>query len=248
MTAEPLSKSVVLSLLAHATLVLIFLVRGFLAPTEMMNLQDSIRVDIVGLPEKQQSLPEKAAAPAPAPKAPPPVAAKAKPKPEPVKPKAPEAPKVELNHKKNLAKSQKNALNEIKAMAALDKIKNEVSTKPSAKPVKGNQVNAGSSLTGLEKIDFDRYFHSVEERIRQNWSLPEWLINSPLRAQVLVLIDENGGVIKKQVLKSSGNSEFDERMLDAVEKSAPFPAPPDRLRSTLGMKGIVFNFPQRGDS
>ena len=243
---ESLSKPVAISALAHASLVLIFMVKAFLAPSEGIDLREAIRVDVVGLPEKQQQLPEKEAAPAPT--APPPTPV-AKPQPAPPKPKAPEPPKVDLHSKKDLAKSQKSALNQIKAMSALDKIKNEVSTaKPAAKPVKGNQVNAGNSLTGLEKIDYDRYFHSVEEKIRANWSLPQWLIDAQLKAQALVLIDESGNVKKKQVLKSSGNSEFDDRMLDAIDKSAPFPAPPDRLRGVLSEKGIVFNFPQRGET
>lgn len=242
---DSLSKPVAVSAASHVALVLLFLIKAYLAPSEAIDLRDAIRVDMVGLPEKQQQLPQKEIAPAP--KAPPPVA---KPKPEPVKekPKAPEAPKVDLHHKKDLAKTQKNALNEIKAMEALDKLKNEMAAKATAKPVKGNQVNAGNSLTGMEKIEFNRYFQTVEEKIRGNWSLPQWLIDAQLKAQVRVLIDENGNVKKKQVLKSSGNPDFDDHMLDAIDKSSPFPPPPDRLRGVLNETGIVFNFPQRGDS
>jgi colicin import membrane protein len=242
---DSLSKPVAVSMIAHVTLVLLFLIKGYMAPTEAINLREAIRVDMVGLPEKQQELPQKA--PAPAPKAPPPqepVKVKEAPKP----PKAPEQPKVDLHPKKDLAKSQKSALAEIKAMAALDKIKNEVSNKPAAaKPIKGNQVNVGNSLTGLDKIDFDRYFASIEEKIRANWSLPQWLIDAHLKAQALVLIDENGAIKKKQIMKSSGNAEFDDRMMDAIDRSGPFAAPPDRLKSVLSEQGIVFNFPQRGD-
>ena len=241
---ESLSKPVAISAIAHVTLVLILLVKAFFAPNEAIDLREAIRVDVVGLPEKQQKLPAKATTPAVP--APPALVAKPVPKPAAPKPKAPETPKVDLG-KKNLAKSEEKALNKIKAMAALEKLKTEVS-KSSAKPVKGNHVNAGNSLTGLEKIDFDRYFQSVEDKIRANWSLPQWLIDAQLRAQALVLIDESGGIKKKQVLKSSGNSEFDDRMMDAIDKAAPFPAPPERLQGVLSEKGIVFNFPQRGDT
>jgi colicin import membrane protein len=240
---ESLSKPVAVSALAHVMLVLVFLMKAYLAPEQPIDLREAIRVDMVGLPEKQQALPEKT--PAPAAQAPPPQE-KAKVK-EPPKPKAPEHPKVNLHPKKDIAKSEKSALDEIKALAALDKFKNEVAKKPAAKPVKGNQINAGNSLTGLDKIDFDRYFQSIEDKIRANWSLPQWLIDAHLRAQALVLIDENGAIKKKQILKSSGNGEFDDRMMDAIDRSAPFPAPPDRLRSVLSEQGIVFNFPQRGD-
>jgi TonB family protein len=200
-----------------------------------------------------QTLPEKAT---PAPPAPAPVkVAEEKPKPVPpapkpkVPPKTEEAPKVDLSKKKvDTAKSEKSALDKIKAMQAIDKFKGEVTAYARPKVVRGNVVTTGDSLTGDNKVDFDQYFSKVEERIRQNWSLPQWLADAHLRAQALVLIDESGTVKKKQIVKSSGNSEFDSRMMDAIDKASPFPAPPDKLRDILGAKGVVFNFPQRGDS
>ncbi len=229
---DSLSKFVGVSTLAHMALAVSFLLHAYLAPSDRIDLRTAIRVDVVGLPEKAQTLPEKEE---------PAKAAPEKAQPQPI---VTEAPKVNLNKKKNVAKEQKKALQEIKAMAALDKIKNEVAKQK----VKGNALNAGNALTGLEKIDYDRYFHDVEQRIQQNWSLPQWLADAHLRAQVLVMIDENGLIKKKQVLRSSGNPEFDARMMDAIDKSAPFPAPPGRLRDVLAIKGIVFSFPQRGES
>ena len=238
-------KFIAISFTAHGSLLLVFMLKAFFAPSELIDLRQAIRVDVVGLPEKDQALPDEKPTPAP----PPSVSQKEASKPEPVKQKVAEAPKVDLTKKsaKDTAKVQKSALNQIKAMAALDKIQNEVSS-GKAKPVKGNILAAGNALTGLEKIDFDRYFMEIETRIRQNWSLPQWLVEAQLRAQVLVLIDENGMIKKKQIVTSSGNPEFDERMMEAIDKSAPFPPPPSRLRDVLEMKGIVFNFPQRGDS
>lgn len=247
---ESLSKPVAISTVAHVALVAFFLFRAYMAPSEIIDLKQSIRVDIVGLPEKAQTLPEQAPPPAPATPAPAPVAAKPPPpKPLPAKPKAPEPPKVDLHPKKDLAKSEKNALSKIKAMAALDKIQNEVAKeKAASKPVRGNQVNAGNSLTGTDKIDYQAYYTDVKTKLVQNWSLPQWLINSPFKGSARVLIDENGAIKKRQIEKSSGNSEFDDHMLDAIDRSAPFPAPPARLRGVLSVEGIVFAFPQRGDS
>ena len=246
---DSLSKSIYQSIAAHAALILFLVVRGFIAPSEPIHLPEAIRVDVVGLPEKEQRLPEKQ--PEPTPAAPEKVV-ESKPKPKlPEKTKVTETPKVNLKkaEKKDdtSKKAQKAALERIHQMAALDRIQDEVaSQKP--KPVKGNKVNAGNALTGLEKIEYDRYFTDLEQRIRQNWSLPQWLADAGLKAQALVLIDESGMVKKKTVIKSSGNQEFDEHMLNAIEKSAPFPAPPDRLKGWLSLKGIIFNFPQRGDS
>jgi len=240
----------VVSTVAHVALVAFFLLRAYMAPNEIIDMKDSIRVDIVGLPEKAQSLPEQA--PAPTPAAPPaPVAAPKPPppKPLPAKPKAPEPPKVDLHPKKDLAKSEKSALSKIKAMTALENMKNEVAKeKAAAKQVRGNQVNAGNALTGTDKIDYRAYYGDVKTKVVQNWSLPQWLINSPFKGSARVFIDENGAIKKRSIEKSSGNSEFDDHMLDAIDKSAPFPAPPANLRGVLANEGIIFAFPQRGDS
>lgn len=246
--SETFNKSIAISLAAHIALVAALIFRTVFIPDEAIDLREAIRVDVVGLPEKEPVLPEEPPAPKPEP---PPVAAPA-PKPEPVKakPQPSKTPTVDLSKKTKKAdveKMQKKALQEIKAMSALDKIRDEVNSKP-AKPkaVKGNVVSAGNSLTGLEKIDFDRYFSELEGKVRQNWSLPQWLIDAGFRAQALVLIDENGAIKEKKIVKSSGNAEFDQRVLETLENSGPFPKPPDRLRDVLSTKGIIFNFPQRG--
>lgn len=242
--SDSFSRSIVISMAAHVALALAMLLRAVFIPSDVMDLRQAIRVDVVGLPDKVQTLPdkppeEKAEAPAPAPE---PVA-----KPEPVKakPPKPEAPKVDLAKKKV---DKKQALDRIKAMTALDKIKEEVGQAKTqkAKPVKGNIVSAGNSLSGLERIDYDRYFGEIEVRVRQHWSLPQWLIEARLRAQALVLIDETGVVRDRKIVKSSGNSEFDQRVLETIDRASPFPAPPERLRDALSVKGIIFNFPQRG--
>lgn len=241
---DSISKSIYQSVAAHATLVTILVVRGYIAPSAPIQMPPSIRVDIVGLPEKEQKLTPESK---PAPQTPPADTPKPEAKSPPAK-KVEETPKVSLkkDDSKEEAKKEKAALAKIHEMAALDKIQDEVASQK-AQPIKGNRVNAGASLTGLEKIEYDKYFSDIEQRIRQNWNLPQWLVDAGLRAQLLVLIDESGLVKKKTVVKSSGNPEFDDHMMQAIDKSAPFPAPPDRLRAWLSIKGIIFNFPQRGD-
>jgi colicin import membrane protein len=248
--SDTFSKSIVLSLAAHFALVIALVFRAVFIPDEAIDLREAIRVDVVGLPEKEQQLPEPTPEPAkPTPPPPPSGEAAAKPELVKAKPQPPKTPTVDLskNKKVDVAKMQKKALQEIKAMSALDKIREEVSNQP-AKPkqVKGNSISAGNSLTGLEKIDFDRYFSELEGKVRQNWSLPQWLIDAGFRAQALVMIDETGAIKEKKIIKSSGNAEFDQRVLETLQNSGPFPAPPERLRDVLSAKGIIFNFPQRG--
>lgn len=235
---ESLNRNILFSVGGHIAVLLVIFFQAVLIPQEPIDLRRAIRVDVVGLPEKitEQQLKPKTESPAVEEKKP---AA-------PAKPKAPVMPKSKT---KNLHKSQEEALNRIKSMEALDKIKGQLKAEKekkdeSASVVKGNQVNAGNSLTGLEKIAYDRYFDELEEKIRARWSIPQWLADAKLKAQVQVLIDDRGYVIKKLIHKSSGNTVFDDSVIAAVEESSPLPPPPKRLVGVLKTRGIIFNFPE----
>lgn len=236
---DSLNRSIYISLAAHMGLLAVFFLKMTFFPVEPIQIKRSMRVDLVGMPDKvmpTKPTPAKPApkveAPKPKAKAPPKVAKKTKPKPN---------PKAKPNPKK-ISNSQESAMNKLKAMAALDKIKSEAEQQQ-AEQIKGNQVSKGNSLTGLEQLDYDRYFDDVEQLIYSNWALPEWLAGAELRAQALVLVDQTGHITNKKITKSSGNPDFDAQVLAAIEKSSPFPAPPQRLQGVLAQQGIVFNFP-----
>ncbi len=237
-------RNLMISGIGHAVLVVIIFFRAVLVPSEAIEIRRAIRVDVVDLPAKVTE-PVQLPAPAAEPAAPPikDLPAKAEPKPE---------PKVQLKpvkeKKVDLSKKQNKALDKIKAMAALDKIKNEVSEQKksdkASQQIRGNQVSAGNSLTGLDKIEFDRYFDELHQKILSSWSIPQWLADAPLKAQVQILIDDKGVVFKKTLLKSSGNSIFDGKVMEAVDASSPLPAPPGRLQGKLSTSGIILNFPE----
>jgi colicin import membrane protein len=134
-------------------------------------------------------------------------------------------------------------------MQAIERMKSEVTEREVSEKIakaptfKGNVVNQGDGLTGLERIEFDRYFATIENRIKANWQLPGWLAEAQLKAQAVVLIDAGGRVVRRQVIKSSGNEAFDSQVLDTIDRSSPFPEPPPRLKDVLALKGIIFNFP-----
>jgi len=224
-------------------------------PSEPIEIRRAIRVDVVDLPTKMTEEQLRAAEPMPA-KAEP---AKETPKPEPVKAEPAKPEPVKLNKPdakvakpKDTAKTQSAALAKLKALSALDKIKQDVSEEKksaakAAKPttiVKGNQVSAGNALTGLDKIEYDKYFDDLEGKIRAQWSIPQWLADGNFKAQVQILIDERGYVTKKIMRRSSGNEVFDAQVIAAIEGSSPLPAPPARLQGMLSTSGIILNFPE----
>lgn len=261
MTADRFSRNVAISLALHLGVVLLIFFRAVMVPTDTIDLRDSIRVDIVALPKKMdpsvQPGPPPATVETPS-KVQEPEKIKELPKKvetTPVKTVAPTVAKPEAT-KKSLEKTQSHAIDKIKAMSALDKIKQDLAKEKAAaaaakakaesktQPVAGNQVNAGNSPTGLERIDYDRYMSELKGKVFEQFNLPPWLQELDLKAQILILIDERGYVIKRTLRVSSGNEIFDAKALEAIDNSSPFPPPPQRLKGLLATSGITFRFPQ----
>lgn len=268
---------VMVSFALHALIASSLILKAVFFDEPLVDYAAAIRVDIVGLPEKLTELPEPPGAgpdetTPPAEKDLPEKAAEEAPKePEPVvlaekapeKPKAPEKkpePTKPAKESVNLDKTkseQKSALAKLKAMAALEKIKEEAQRETAKKsatgggtaanrgaPVRGNIINPGTSLTGLEKIQHDGYLAQLDKHIKQNWSLPQWLSEKEYQAQVRVQIDKNGLLVGKKLLKSSGNPTYDEYALETIDRSIPFPRPPEKLTAILEVNGFVVGFPE----
>jgi colicin import membrane protein len=245
---DTFSRNLTISMTGHLALLAVIFVRAVFIPSEPIEIRRAIRVDVVDLPTKMSEEQLRASEPMPA---------RAETKPEPIK----EVPKAEpvktepvniTKPKADLSKTQTNAIAKLKAMAALDKIKQDVgeakkseakATKPST-VIKGNQVSAGNSLTGLDKIEYDKYFDDLEVKIREQWSIPQWLADGDFKAQVQILIDERGYITKKVFRRSSGNDIFDGQVMAALEASSPLPPPPPRLQGMLSTSGLILNFPE----
>ena len=234
-----------ISVAAHILLVLFFAIRGFFYNSEPIIIQKAIHVDIVGLPDKD--LPEQVADAAKnSQSTQKPEPAKTESTPSKSKPAEAAKPTVSMNAKKkeDLSAKQKKALDKLKAMDALEKIQSEVDSQKKQKLIKGATVSSGDSLTGLDRIEYEKYFGDVEQHLKKNWALPSWMTELDVRAQALVQIDEKGYVILKKLVTPSGNAQFDEKVLESIDRSSPFPPPPDRLVGVLKNKGIIFNFPK----
>lgn len=231
--AEPFHRAIALSAVGHLLIATFVFLRAAFFPSESIIIQQAIRVDVVGLPDKVLEAPE------------PPAPTSA---PKPVVTPTPKA-KTPVPTKDATAK-QRDALDRLKAEAALERLREEQrqrekkeSTQQKPREFRGNQVAQGSSLTGLEKIAFDEYFSAIEVKVRANWHAPSWMNERPLKARIRVLIDESGAVIKRDIVTSSGDEIFDGQVIEAIERSAPFAPPPERLRAHLSMRGLIFNFP-----
>lgn len=247
---ESLYKKVFLySCLIHVALAVSFIIDAAFFSSEKIDYSTAVRVDLVGLPDK---IVNPSAVTEPAPK-----------EAMPEKPTVPEAKVVEapkdiakkeaaqvdpdsVKIEKDAKKKQSSALDKIKSMQALDKIKNEVSKeKPkAAAQVKGNVIAPGTALSGLSQLQHNSYIGQIDQHIKNNWALPQWMSNKNFKAQVLVKFNEQGQIISRVIAKSSGNGIYDDLALDTIDKSAPFPAPPEKFTDIFKYQGILVGFPE----
>ncbi len=249
-----------ISIAFHIFLLSFFFLKVAFFPDPILDLSQAIRVDMVGLPDKydanklppkveeilKEKLPDKDVVKPEVKKEIEKETVKESVKEKPVAQEA-KVDKSAVDLKKSKLK-QKAALDKLKQLDALEKIKQDIQSEAKAaavaKAIKGRVVAPGSALTGLDKIDANAYLNSLDQHVKQNWSLPQWLMNKPLKAQVHVRFNVSGKIISRSILKGSGEPAYDEQCLEAVDRSAPFPVVPEKFSEKFKVDGVVIGFPE----
>ncbi len=231
-----------ISCVLHVVLLGLFTLKAVFYPTEPMQLERAIRVDIVGLPEKHAELPPELKEPK----------AEEKSKPLPDKPAPPpekKPDKVVIPDQNKLKQQQNAALERLKAMTKIDKMMKEKeaqqanSKSAAAAPVKGNEVSPGSALTGIARIENEKYLETLDEHVKKHWHVPNFLAGAKLSAAIRIHVDENGLILKREMVRSSGNPIFDQTVMDCLDKASPLPTPPRRLANLFMVDGLTLGFP-----
>jgi colicin import membrane protein len=225
---DAFKKFLFVSIALHLSLAVVMLVRSLFSSDIALELQNAVRVDLVALPDKmpEQMTTQQHETPAEKP--------------------------VNIEPKKDLLKeakeTQKKALDKMKALDAIEKMKkemNQAAAKPAAAPAakpaqfKGNFITSGNSFTGISRLRVNEYYENLVAKINEHFIVPEWLNNADLKASVVIELDERGYVVKKNIQTSSGNSAFDSACLAAVTEASPFSQPPDEVRGVP----MMFRFP-----
>jgi len=142
------------------------------------------------------------------------------------------------------------AIEKLKKKMAIDKIKEEIVQKERqdlsqrVTQYKGNMITPGTELRGVAKLQYDDFLGSIDRHVKRFWSLPEWLARGDFKAKVKVFIDSRGLLTGSELVSSSGNSSYDEIVMETVKKAVPFPAPPEKFRDKLSVDGMVLGFPE----
>ena len=231
-------------------------------PKKDIKIKNAIRVDTIGLPELKQKVEISKSSKKPAPKKPTPkkIVHKKQVKKKPKKPtpkvkvkkeqKKPE--KINIKEKQNQAmdkiqkmksiqEQQSQAMDKLEAMESLKQIKQEMEEKQYT----GSALSKGDSPEGEVVTDFEtvQYFTSVKAHINMYWSLPQELADKNLRTKIRTIINNEGIVLRGNIVESSGNEDFDARALEVLERASPLPKPPTKKIEKLLSKGVMLNFP-----
>ncbi len=238
-----------LSILVHSLLLVVLLVKSFFLNESPLVYENVIRVDLIALPDKNPPVSTS------------PVPSQPEQEDESSEPTTPaveaEPPKKEVIRevvKKTepstvgLKKKETLALKKLKQLTAFEKIKQQLDAEARVKTTremfKGNQLSKGSELSGIDRLNHENYIADVKKRIYEYWDLPEWLADKRFRAQVLARFDEDGNLISKRIVKSSGNPTYDEIVMEAVQKASPVPKPPEKISGVISQEGILIGFPE----
>jgi len=189
--------------------------------------------------------------PKPKPVKPKPVPAKPKSKPEPVKPKPVPKPTPKPTAKPAVSKAQEDALQQRmdELRAKLDRQRAEQERRDRIEALKAAAAAESAQIespiedapVGMLDGKGDEAGVSapafVQEYIQQQWSLSKYQVSGSPEAEVILVYNASGRLLKYRFYKKSGNAIFDESLTRAVNKSKQLNQPlPEQMEFH-----IVFN-------
>ena len=145
--------------------------------------------------------------------------------------------------KKESLKHLQEALEEIRKKGALDEIRKKVAR---SEPVEEKQplISAPKSSSALE-FKLEEYYNKVvENKIKEEWTIPENLLKEKewvdLETIIIIIIEREGKIQKWWFEKKSGNALYDQSAMRAIKKAEPLPPIPKELNKELLEFGIRF--------
>lgn len=83
-----------------------------------------------------------------------------------------------------------------------------------------NSQNAQSTNAKSEDLNFDTYMRNFQKRIKSNWT--QSVYQSDKASVAMITLNKNGEISNVQLVRSSGDNNFDNEILAAINASAPF--------------------------
>lgn len=110
-----------------------------------------------------------------------------------------------------------------------------------ARLARNKTANPPAATSAVGKYQLNRYAEQLKSWITDHWQLPELLLKEKLSATVSLTINAAGNLVKQHSEKMSGNQLFDDSILKAIARAAPFPPFPPTMDKTQEEFIITFN-------
>lgn len=137
--------------------------------------------------------------------------------------------------------------------AAMERIKAQVQSRDNpefTEDTKGTGpiIKGGASGEGggemTRGLEFIMYTQQLQRRVQESWIVAE---KKPgLVAAVSFRIQPDGDIQELELTQSSGDSVFDQSVVRAIRKAAPFPPPPQSYSQEFAAQKIFMNFGGEG--
>ncbi len=118
--------------------------------------------------------------------------------------------------------------------------KHLVEIKSSAKGVETASKVTGKITQELIELEFKAYYLKIKDIIWLKWILPNDYSKKDLLAIINIKISRAGNLMEKSFEKKSGNLVFDNSVIRAIEKAAPFPPLPETFMDNFMEIGLCF--------
>ena len=115
-------------------------------------------------------------------------------------------------------------------------------SKTDGAPQPQGAIKTGGAGTGADSpsVKYRAYLTAVGDRVKNNWTYPEEFRKDKIEVIVSIKISRDGKLLDSWVEKSSGNNLFDESLMNAVKKSAPYPQLPQDYDGNVFETGLRF--------
>lgn len=119
-------------------------------------------------------------------------------------------------------KTEEQPLNlEEQRLAAIERVKQDLATRE-------------TDGTYTKSQDYD--FKKLENQVKSFWAIPDTLSEEGLNAVIIIEIGKNGELLKTEFEQSSGNNIFDQAVIRAIKKAAPFEPPRGSVPLKIGLR------------
>jgi len=122
----------------------------------------------------------------------------------------------------------------------LEKIRGSIKAAPAKKTAPMPAVTSSGISKESLQLKHKAYFSLIRDRVQENWIYPETLDNTKVSVIVSIRIGRDGELLKSWVEQGSGNRQFDDSLLKAVQKAAPFPPLPEDFTEDVLETGLRF--------